>query len=188
MKRFKQLILSKVSTILILLLVIATSGNAQVQKSTKSVESLSDYSFIGTGYGALSAPSMPAPGVYVPYIPDLSNLDESKVVVVSNGSELKSAIGSNKIIVCNNGEYNVQISSSSLTNLVIISKNKWGAKFTGGGPKFAFSKMGVHEVSIIGFEAVGTGESNSDGNAFIKAVGSPANNSTSYIYIRHEIS
>ena len=147
------------------------------------VNSLSDYSFIGSGYGELTTPSTPAPGVQVPYVPDLSNLDASKVVVVSNSTELKNNLSSGKIIVCENGTYDFKVSKTELSNVVLISKNKWGAKITGSGPKFAFSGSGVYNLSIIGFEAIGTGEANADVNLFIKSSSRDAGKTVYNIYI-----
>jgi PKD repeat protein len=166
---------------------MATAQNTQ--KSTKAIQSLSDYDFIGTGYGVLTEPSSPlnTDGTYngkqVPYVPDLSNLDASKVVVVSNASELQSNLGSNKIIVCKDGTYDFKISKDNLSNTIIISKNKWGAKITGGGPKFAFAGNGVHDICIIGFEAIGTGEANADKNIFIKSSSRDAWKTVYKVYI-----
>ena len=144
--------------------------------NTDTVISLSDYSFIGDGYGELTRPSNPAPGVYLPFVPVLNNINSVDVLYVSpvgSGSgltesdpaSLKELMESGakvkgKTIVALDGTYNLSAYIKELENVNIIAKNKWKAKITGGGgnPNITADEgsfIAIHDVSIIGFEAVG---------------------------------
>ena len=186
--------------------VTLTASNAMcsdvVQESfyvgeTPTYGSLSDYSFIGTGYGQLTAPSTPAPGVYKPYVPDLSNLDASKIIWVSpNGggdgtsenspttiNDALSTASNNPgtTIIALDGTYYVSgIFINRMIDVRLISKNKWGATLDGGGStiiNLPNSDAEVHEFSIIGFQAT------SSGNYFIFGAGNAASYNVYNVYI-----
>ena len=182
------------SLVFLFLFSIIYTGNAQDKKSTKTINSLSDYSFIGTGYGFLTEPSTPAPGVYKPYVPDLTGWSEDDVINVTSSSQLSSLLGNGssingKILVVADGTYSIKKSLSYLKNVTIIAKNKWKAKITGAGPNFQLdgSTTNIQYVNIIGFNAVGNGDGGSDqttnSNIFIRAAGKSKNVGINHFYI-----
>jgi len=142
--------------------------------------SLSDYSFIGNGYGKLTNPSQPAPGRQVPYVPDLTELDKLNIVFVSpNGNRdgkskdnpttfakvIKRGL-KDTVVIALNGEYNINGEFSEgvmkdMNNVHIISYNKWGAKLTSDNQQiigFPNKNGNDTKLSFIGFEAIGTGK------------------------------
>jgi hypothetical protein len=144
--------------------------------NTDTVISLSDYPFIGQGYGELTRPSNPAPGIYLPYVPVLNNINTVDVLYVSptgtgggltesDPASLSSLMTSGakvkgKTIVALDGTYNLSVYIKELENVNIIAKNKWKAKITGGegNPNITADEgsfISIHDISIIGFEAVG---------------------------------
>ena len=180
--------LKKHAILFLLSLLVVFSTNA-------TVTSLSDYSFIGTGYGLLTSPSQPAPGVYEPYVPDLSNISISDVLYVSptgSGSgaseadpaDLETLLTSglsiqDKTIVALDGTYSISVTLKDIQNVNLIAKNKHGAILEkgGGSQVFYFSKSSdpnVNGLSIIGFIADG-GTSTSSNNGFIMGGGEVQN-------------
>ena len=166
------------------------------------INSLSDYPFVGEGYGQLTTPSIPAPGVQLPYVPDLTKIKSSEVLYVApdsigsglseddpasltdlliKGDEIKG-----KTIIALDGTYLLdRITITKLQNVNIIAKNKHKAKITGKGKQNMFFNAingDIRDVSIIGFEAYGDSSVSSD-NGFIKAVGSQVNKASYNIYM-----
>ena len=147
------------------------NNNSDHQSSTSS--SLSDYSFIGSGYGKLTHPAQPAPGHQVPYVPNLAKINPSSVVYVSpNGSgngltkatpakltNVLKAGAHNKTIVALDGDYRIEgITLRNMHHVNLISYNKWGAKLVGTGESIfnlGNANVNVEQFSIVGFEAVG---------------------------------
>ncbi len=173
-------------------------GNDEMQQTihvgTSTGEPFLDYPFIGTGYeGITTTPSVPAPGVYVPYVPDIV-IDESKIIWVSPGgggdgsSENSPTTFENAInnaqegttIIALDGEYSINISFPLLHGVNIISKNKWGAKiYCGSGDAFYLGNYkDIHHINIIGFEVYGD-----DGGEFIFAVGDAKDIGTHHFYL-----
>jgi hypothetical protein len=160
----KQLLLA----ILFILLLNETYSQIATNKNTQTIASLSDYSFIGDGYGLLTSPSMPAPGVYEPYVPDLTNLSDLTIVNVSSSSELVDELSggaSDKVIVCEDGTYTSSITLNNIDNVYLIAKNKGGAIFETSSNTFTIPSVeaNVSNFGIIGFKALGNGSSGGDG-------------------------
>ena len=171
-----------------------------------SVNSLSDYTFIGAGYGYLTTPSTPlnADGSYngkqIPYVPDLTNLTVLDIVYVSpngkgNGKSeedpttLQKALLKgvhNRVIIALDGEYDIEnLMLEDINNVHLIAKNKGKATITysNGNANFELgnSNVSVHDFSIIGFKAIGNG--NGRDNFFIFGPGNGLNYNAYNIYL-----
>ena len=166
----------------------------------KKVKGLSEYSFIGKGYQYLTAPSNPGLGIRVPYVPDLSDLSALDIRYISpkgkgnglsetNPSTLQKILSGgarNIVIVALNGTYTVNdLMLQNIDNVHIIAKNKGKAVITNtsGITNFELgnSNVSVHDLSIVGFKAVGTGKRLD--NYFIFGPGNGLNYNAYNIYL-----
>jgi hypothetical protein len=189
----KQYAIIKYLTAL-LISVITLQGVAQ----DDNIKSLSDYGFIGTGYGYLTASSTPAPGVQVPFVPDLTGLNDLEIVYIapdgdgdgsseSQPTSLEDALeGSvqNRVIVALDGTYHqTEIKLNHFDNVYLIAKNKGGATLVSDDNNFELpnSNAEIHNFSIIGFRAVGNG--NKYNNYFIFGPGNGLNYNAYNIYL-----
>jgi hypothetical protein len=172
-----------------------TDGNSE------GITSLSDYAFMGTGYGPFTANSTPAPGIIKPYVPKII-IDENKIIWVhpdgkGDGSAentpttlQKSIINAKEgdTIIALNGDYIIGMVIRSLSNVNIIAKNKLGAKIIRANNKAVFyfeDKSAIHDINIIGFEADGNKPAydGKDDSYFIFHSGALKNDSVYNIYI-----
>ena len=168
-------------------------------KNQMKVTSLSDYTFIGSGYNYLTSPSAPASGIQTPFVPDLSNLSKLDLTYVSADGKGKGLLESdpasllsvlqdgahNKVIIALDGNYDVgNLMLQNISNVHIIAKNKGKAIITRktGNTNFELgnSNVSVRNLSIIGFKAIGTKEGGS--NFFIFGPGNGLNYNAYYIY------
>jgi hypothetical protein len=176
--------------------------------SSEGITSLSDYDFIGDGYGELTTPSTPAAGIQKPYVPDLSHIHKEDVLYVaaiekenqgsgtsesspanlesmlSRGAEIKG-----KTIVALNGTYPVQMSGmKNIENVRLIAKNKGEAKLVPKDKgsktifKFKDTDTNIHDFSIIGFESFNDKNIHEE-NHFIKNSGIATSNDVNNIYL-----
>ena len=167
------------------------------------ITSLSDYDFIGEGYGQLTTPSTPAPGVQKPYVPDLTHIRKEDVLYVaekgqgngasesspaniesllSRGSEIKG-----KTIIALDGSHPVQLSEmKNIEDVRLIAKNKGKAKLVSKGSSTIFSfkdaDTNIHDFSIIGFEALNS-EGSHNNNYFIFNSGTAVSSNVYKIYL-----
>ena len=161
----------------------ATNGDCsmQVEKKIsvkeKEIQSLSDYDFIGDGYGILTDSSQSSVGVQKPYVPNLTDLVSLDVLYVSpsgigdgfsevSPTTIQEALkggAKNTVIVALDGDYTInKLELKNINNVHIIAKNKHKAiiKLTEDGQNFqtANDNVEVHNLSFIGFKAEGNGE------------------------------